>query len=310
MNGQANAIENPGESIESTRNVMTPTWAFYWCVRREIWENRSIYVAPLVLAAVFLFGFLVTLGRLPKHVRDASSLAPEHYRHAIAVHYNISGGAMMLMAVLVSVFYCIDALYGERRDRSILFWKSMPVSDFTTVLSKASLPIVIIPLIATAAGIALQIVMLLLSTLVLAGSGLDVARYWSALAPLQMWWLLLVHIMTAHALWPAPVYAWLILVSGWARRAVLLWAALPIIAIGLLETIVFRTWHFAILVGSHLIGAPNEASSGGPERFPTDPMAYHSAFHLLGSAGMWIGLLLTGVFLAAAVRLRRDRGPI
>jgi len=310
MNGQVNTIGGSLDSAQTAGDVMAATRPFFWSVRREIWENRSIYMAPLILAGVILFGSLMTLGRLPQRVREASALPAEHYRHAIAVHYDFSGGAMMLIAVLVSVFYCIDALHGERRDRSILFWKSMPVSDLTTVLSKATIPIVVVPLVVTITGIALQILMLFLSSMVLLLSGLDVRRYWSELAPLQMWWLLLVHIMTAHALLPAPVYAWMMLVSGWARRAVLLWAALPAIAIAILEAILFRSWHFAILVGSHLIGGSNAASSGEPDRFPTDPMAHGSAFHLLGTADLWIGLLLAAGFLWAAVRLRRERGPI
>ena len=59
------------------------------------------------------------------------------------------------------MFYCLDALYGERRDRSILFWKSLPVSDLTTVLSKASIPIVVLPLLTFAVTVATQLIMLL-----------------------------------------------------------------------------------------------------------------------------------------------------
>ena len=77
---------------------------------------------------------------------------------------------------------------------------------------------------------------------------------------LQMSLLLLYHLLTAHALWPAPIYCWLLLVSGWARRATFLWAALPLVAIGGVEKIAFHTSHFAALVGSRLIGdAPTVA---------------------------------------------------
>ena len=76
-------------------------------------------------------------------------------------------------AFVVGVFYCLDALHGERRDRSILFWKSLPVSDLTTVLSKASIPLVILPLITFAIVIATQLIMLLLSSAAMLISGLS-----------------------------------------------------------------------------------------------------------------------------------------
>ena len=66
----------------------------------------------------------------------------------------------MLTAFLVGVFYCLDALHGERRDRSILFWKSLPVSDLTTVLAKASVPCRVLPPRAFALALATQLMLL------------------------------------------------------------------------------------------------------------------------------------------------------
>jgi ABC-2 type transport system permease protein len=310
MNTQSGAVPQSLGSQAVTSTMSSGTRPFYWSVRRELWENRWIYVAPLAVAAVFLLGHVITLGRLPQQVRAVSALDSMQYRDAIARHYDVSAGAMMLMAILVSVFYCMDALHGERRDRSILFWKSMPVSDITTVLAKATIPVVVVPLIATAVAVCLQAMMLVLSSFVLLASGLSVARFWSEMSPLRMWALLLYHIMTAHALWPAPIYAWLILVSGWARRAVLLWAALPVVAIAGLEMILFRSWNFAALLGSRLIGSAHAASSSRPELFPTNPMTHLTPMHTLMSSGFWGGLLVTAIFLALAVRLRRYRGPV
>ncbi len=125
----------------------------------------------------------------------------------------------MLTTLLVGVFYCLDALHGERRDRSILFWKSLPVSDLTTVLSKASIPLVVLPLLTFAITVAMQWIMLLLSSAVLLGSGLSVATLWTQLSFVQMSLVLLYHLLTVHSLWYAPFYGWLLLVSGWARRA-------------------------------------------------------------------------------------------
>ncbi len=122
-------------------------------------------------------------------------------------------------AFIVGMFYCLDALHGERRDRSILFWKSLPVSDLTTVLSKASIPLVILPLLAFAITVVTQWIMLLLSSLVLAGSGPSAGDAMEQLPLFQMSVMLLYHLVTVHVLWYAPIYAWFLLVSGWARRA-------------------------------------------------------------------------------------------
>jgi ABC-2 type transport system permease protein len=310
MNTQANTTPEsfPAHSVAPGR--LSATRRFYWSVRRELWENRSIYLAPISVALVFVVGFLIGTFRLPAKVRGLSALDATHYRHVIAMPYDLAAGLMMLTTIVVSVFYCIDALHGERRDRSVLFWKSLPVSDSTTVLAKASIPLVVIPLLTFAIAVAMQFIMLLLSSVVLLASGISVATLWSQLSFVQMSLLLLYHLLTAHTLWPAPVYCWLLLVSGWARRAVFLWAALPLIAVAGLEAIAFRTSHVAALVGSRLIGGTGRTTMEQPGMFPTNPMTHITPLRFLGSADLWIGLALAALFLVAAVRLRRSRGPI
>lgn len=310
MNTQANAMPDSAVAARATAPItITTARRFYWSVQREFWEYRFLYWAPIIVGAVYLVGFMIRLPRLPLQMRNASVLDWMHYREAIATPYDFIAGLMMLTSILVSVFYCSDALHSERSDRSILFWKSLPVSDWTTVLSKASIPIVLVPLIACVVAIGTQCLMLLMGTGVLLVNGFSVARYWTELSVPQMWWLLVYHIFTAHAIWPAPIYAYLLLASGWARRAVLLWAALPVVAIGGLEFVLFRTSHFMMLVASRLIGSA-PAAANGPETFPTNPMTHIVPVHFLFSPGLWIGLAVTAGFLAGAVRLRRYRGPM
>jgi len=283
------------------------TRAFYWSVRRELWENRSIYVAPLAVAAVALFAF--SISAIAGIWETSLMLNPAHASEAIAQPYDIAAGLLMLTCIVVSVFYCLDALHSERRDRSILFWKSLPVSDRTTVLAKVSIPLVVLPLLTFVIAFAMQGLMLLLSSLILVARGQSVAALWTKLSFFRMSILMLYHILTAHALWPLPVYCWLLLVSGWARRATFLWAALPLVAIAGVELILFRTGHFAALVGSRLIGAAPAFDS--PDNvFPSGPMTHMMPGTFLTSAGLWIGLAVAAAFLAAAVRLRRYQGPI
>src|SRR5207248_9778315 len=162
---ESTGVSDPGYNITATQPM-------YWSVRRELWENRSIYVAPLIVAVVVLFGFLVSTVGMPQRRQAVLLLDPAHQRAAIEAPYDVAAMALILTAFIVGVFYCLDALHSERRDRSILFWKSLPVSDLTTVLSKATIPLVVLPVIIFAIIILLQFLMLLWSSAVLLSSGL------------------------------------------------------------------------------------------------------------------------------------------
>ncbi len=287
---------------------MNRTSPLFWSIRRELWESRSTYVAPLAVAALFLMGFAVAAGRLPERMRAAAALDPMQQRAAIAGPYDLAAGLLMVTAMIVGAFYSLDALYGERRDRSTLFWKSLPVSDLTTVLAKAAVPIVILPLLATAVTIVLQLLMLLLHSAVLAGSGQSVARLWSLMSIFQSWLLLAYHMVAVHSLSHAPFYAWMLLASAWAPRAPLLWALLPPIALSYLEKLTFNTTHLATFLGNRVAGGAASMSMGGT--FPTHPLTHLTPGHFLASPGLWLGLAVTAACLAGAVRLRRSRGPI
>ncbi len=213
----------------------------------------------------------------------------------------------MVTAFIVGVFYCLDALHGERRDRSILFWKSLPVSDLTTVLSKASIPLVVLPLFSFVVIVATQWIMLLLSSTVLLGSGLSVATLWTEVSLFQIDAALSPG--DVHMLWYAPIYGWLLLVSAWARRAAFLWAVLPLFAIGIVEKIAFNTSHFAALLQWRFMGGPEGGSmtaAVGTSMHPT----HITPGTFLSSPGLWIGLAIAAAFLFAAVRLRRSQGPL
>jgi ABC-2 type transport system permease protein len=304
MSTQSTVMPESFQSQPIIPAVIPATRLLYWSIRRELWENRSIYIAPLAVAGVALFGF--SLSSIAGIWEKALRLNPAHPEGP----YDMAAGLMMFTGIVVSVFYCLDALHGERRDRSILFWKSLPVSDVTTVLAKASIPLVILPLLIFAITVAMQGLMLLLSSAVLPASGLSVATFWTNLSFFRTSWLLLYHLLTAHALWPAPIYCWLLLVSGWPRRATFLWAALPLVAIAGVEQIAFHTWHFATLIGSRLLGDVSTVAAASPEMFPIDPMTHIAPAHFLSNPGLWIGFALAAVFLAGAVRLRRYREPI
>ncbi len=294
MNSSNAMPESSLDARENAPTVELATRPFYWSVRRELWENRSVYVAPLAGAGVYLFAFAISL-----MMRKA---------HAVLVPYDFAAGLMMAIALVVGVFYSLEALHGERRDRSILFWKSLPVSDVTTVLSKASIPLVILPMLTVAITVATQFITLLLNSAVLAGSHMSVAAYWTQVSLLQMSMGLFYHLFTVHVLLHAPFYCWFLLVSAWARRAAFLWAFLPPIAIGVVEKIAFNTTYFADMLLAQLSGGSEAVPMVG--RMPIDPGMQFTPGHFLLSPGLWIGLAVAAAFLAAAVRLRHSREPI
>ena len=195
-------------------------------------------------------------------------------------------------------------------NRSILFWKSLPVSDLTTVLSKASIPLVVLPLLIFAIIVATQLIMLLLSTAVLLVNGLRAATLWTQLPLFQMS-LVLLYGLTVLALWHAPIYGWLLLVSGWARRTTFLWAVLPPLATCVVEKTAFNTSYFASMLKYRLTGSFAEAFAVKAQgSVAIDRLAQLDPAKFLSSPGLWSGLAVAAAFLAAAVRLRRCREPI
>jgi len=298
------------ESSSASQAITPAARPLYWSVRRELWENRSIYIAPLIVAAFQVIGFAISTIGLADRRRAVLLLDPAHQRAAIEQPYDLAAMMMIFIVFIVGVFYCLDALHGERRDRSILFWKSLPVSDLTTVLSKATIPLVVLPVIAFAITVCVQVIMVLETSVVLIFHGMSPATTW-AHVPFFQSWLVLLYGLIAIALWHAPIYGWLLLVSGWARRATFLWAVLPFIAIQIFEKITFGTSYFGSMLKHRLMGFAPHAFGFHGEGHPTiNSLAQLTPGTYLSSAGLWLGLLFAAAFIAAAIRLRRYRGPI
>src|SRR5579872_1355337 len=112
MNTQSNAM--PESCGSHGIAAVSPTQNMYWSVRRELWENRSIYLAPLITAVVFLFGFVINLLVMRRHM-PASLLGLAQQNDLLATRYESSAALIMGTGLIVGIFYALDALYGERR---------------------------------------------------------------------------------------------------------------------------------------------------------------------------------------------------
>ena len=302
------SITIPESPNQSQGIAIAPTRPMYWSLRRELWENWSIYIVPLIVALVVLLGFLASTIGLAERRRAVLLLDPAKARAGIEAPYDVAAIMLIFTAFIVGVFYCLDALHGERRDRSILFWKSLPVSDLTTVFSKATIPLAVLPVITFVIIAVTQLVMLLWTSGLLIAHGMSPESTWTIIPWFQNW-MVLVYGLVALALWHAPIYGWALLISGVARRATFLWAVLPPFVIAIFEKISFNTSHFAGLLKHRLLGFGEEAFAFAPKgNMPIVMELTPGKF--LSTPGLWIGLVFAAAFIVAAIRLRRFRGPL
>jgi ABC-2 type transport system permease protein len=199
---------------------------YSWLVRREFWENRAIWVIPagvggfLILAA--LFGSV-----------DVMGMATEVPSRTVGEVFLVAvGGTFFAVMSIYSTWYLLDCLYADRKDRSVLFWKSLPISDLTTVLSKLAIALIVIPAVYFLAADLTTLLMAFIISIrahATVGGALWHADLW---LQLQVLWL---YLIVASAIWYLPIAGYLLVISAWAKRAVTLWSILPPLALMLGE---------------------------------------------------------------------------
>jgi ABC-2 type transport system permease protein len=236
-------------------------------------------------------------------------VAPEKRRGILLLVYASIAVLMFFVMGIIAFFYSLEALYADRRDRSVLFWKSLPLSDTETVLSKFAVATVAIPVLAAAAAVVGQLVIAAGGSVKLAFTGGPAGVMWapdilagSALGAVML--------AVVCALWYAPIVAYLLLASSWAPKSPFLWAVLPPVALAMLEKIAFGSEHVTSFLGYRAI-APLKAMFESEEKIkaselgPTDLVA--NVMDLLLSPGMLLGLVAAALLLVAAIWVRRYR---
>ncbi len=279
---------------------------FYWSLRRELWENRSLYIAPLVVAGLVLFGFLMGAVRIPHHVKMDHT--PSNTAAIAAIPYAVGAILILAVGVIVGGFYLLGALHNEKRDRSILFWKSMPVSDVTTVGSKAATVHLVLPAILFVVIFVTQLLMMAINFVVLMPAGGQFAGLWANWPILRMA-VVLAWALVTISIWYVPLTGYLLMVSAWSKRAPFLWAVLPPFGLMLVEWFSFGTSNVSHLVNRRLTGSFDTAFTNvGPHSAMVDIDQIDVA-GFFTSYEVWGGLIVGLAFLAAAVWLRRTRDP-
>jgi ABC-2 type transport system permease protein len=295
-------------------------------LQRELWEHRAIYVVPVVVA--FLVTLIALTGQVSingmEHVDVGivgASNMPENARAAVLSGIMIGLSVEFVFVMLITaIFYSLDSLYAERKDRSILFWRSIPSTDFETVLSKLLTAILVIPLISFVMMIATHLAVLLITSVwvgVRGGSGLQVI--WAS-APFFDNWTATLTFVLALPLWLSPFIGWFLFVSAFTKRSPFLTAFLPLAVIPLLEKMLFDSAVFAEAVFVRSVKMPLFKDLETMERLFEEgedfAMVGDAELSLLSlmdfggfltNPGLWLGLIVCGLFTAAAIYVRRYR---
>lgn len=282
-------------------------------MKRESWEYRGAFlITPIAIASItiimtWLFigvqmtptGEVVSEGLLEKF-----SVLPITSQGK-AVRTIADGIAVPFIIVLFVVIanYLLSSLYTERKDRSILFWRSLPVSDTYYVLSKVLVGLVIVPLFTILLMLIVQLICMSSAALMVSYLGFNSSDLiWQHLNIAEIWGSYLVGLLF-YILWSAPVTGWLLLISSFARSNPFLWATLPILGIGLLENVLTRSSSLVSFVGQRIIPSDIEIISGNEFDFSTITLS--EQLQLLTSSDLWLGLILAGIFISGAILLRR-----
>ena len=294
-------------------------------VKREIWEHRSIYVTPLAIATIVTLGVLAGLmfasgftAELDIAIFGAQNLAGEPERKAALTVFFLGTSWIFIVAIaILTIFYCLDSLYAERKDKSILFWRSLPVTDAETVVSKLLTAIVVIPAVMVLGIIVTHLVNLIVVSIWVSMKGGDGGMLiWGSISLLDNWLAAFI-VVIASGIWMSPFVGWFLLVAAYTKRSPLLMAFMPLILIGLLEGIIFRSHVFADNVLARGDGLPL-FRIGDIERFfdedqwriaddATSLLVHLDVVQFLTSPAMWAGVLVCGLLATGAVYVRRFR---
>ncbi len=318
----------------------------YWLLKRELWEHRGgFFWAPVITGGIFLLlnlmgiitievlgashGIQIGANGGLQHViaqMDAGDMSKVGFALDIAMYSAM--GLLVVVLGFVVFFYCLGALYDDRRDRSILFWKSLPISDTGTVLSKVISATVVAPVITVIVGIVAGMLQLAMVAITLSFHGLNV---WQLLGYAHPFRVLanLIGYVPLYVLWALPAVGWLMLCSAWARSKPFLWAVALPVATGLLVTWfglmgLFNQsplWFWQHVVQRSLLsvfpgtGSVFGLSSEGlahhvgndPQDFGLGLMNLGNTYQLLASPALWIGVVVGTALLAGATWFRRWR---
>lgn len=300
--------------------------SFVWLIKRELWEHRKFFVAPLIVAAIYIIALIVNLARMDNNhvsvvmngieIAKASDKIESQVLDAFLLMFStVVTWPFFLVTFFVTFFYTLDALYADRRDRSFLFWKSLPVSDVETVASKLAIAAVVAPAITAVVALVTQYVCLILVSIVMLFKGHSATQLWVHLPVIKGIAVMLYSILVI-GIWSLPIWAWFLMVSSWANRMPFLWSLVPVAVLAFLEYLTLDTHRVLEFLGVRFAGwyfvAADIDALAAIFKNPHPPRGFDLSDILtpgayFSSPDLWIGLGIAAVFLATAVWMRRYR---
>ena len=294
-------------------------------IKREIWEHRSIYVTPIAIAVVVSLVSLagmVTVSAFDKEVNialfGATNIAGDAERQAALTVFFLGTSWVFLFALaILTTFYSLDSLYAERKDKSILFWRSLPITDAETVISKLLTAVFVLPLFTVAAIIVTHLVNLVITTgWVIVKGGNAAHLVWGSVSLFDNWAAALI-VTVASAIWMSPFIGWFLFVSAFTKRSPLLMAFMPLIIVPIIEWIFFRSKIFASAVFGRGEVIPLFREMDIEHFFDEERMqvnedlvsllAHIDVGKFLLSPSVWVGVVVCGILVTAAIYVRRYR---
>ena len=280
-------------------------------VRRELWEHRYLWIAPLCVAVLLVL--VAIFGQVHLGLDEVGN-SQQRLALFTIVQWALSALYYLLTLFLVS-YYALDCLYAERKDRSILFWKSLPVSDGLTIGAKLLTALVVVPIAIFVLSLIASLAFFAILTARAAVGSVPTVVSWDTLEWLKTILAMLL-ILILDALWYAPIVAYLMVVSAWAKRSPFLWSTLPWVVAPILERIAFGTsylWHFMLyrsngiwqtLAAGRTHIWPRQGHAMRPVGTLLEDLNFRGAFT---DIDLWLGVAVTLALVYAAVRIRRYR---
>lgn len=307
-----------------------------WLIKREMWENKGMLLwTPVVISsAVATLGLVAAFigkhGDWEVNGRNIGSVTVEGTARAniadtMAQAYMASSIPLLMVLSFLVFFYCLGALHDERRDRSLLFWKSLPVSDLTTVLSKVLMAVVVAPLITLGIAVVMSLVILAAGCMALMAHGTNMFGALLLSPDLYLTPLRMVALLPVYALWALPTVGWLLMVSSWARSKVFLWAVgTPVISALLMLWaekglhLGFDTaWYTANIVDRILLGVVPGSwlmfdrvhimLEHEEHKLAIPQTIFNESWGTLAGVNVWVGAAAGVAMIATAVWMRRRR---
>ena len=316
------------------------TARFKWLLRREYWENRGGFFWGPVIAGAIIVGLnliLAVIGSIAARRSMGSSgfVFDNADTHEVGQALGAMGDGMLVGGVIVACivlafvvfFYALGCLYDDRRDRSILFWKSLPVSDSQMVLSKLAWALVLAPVLAVAIGLLIGLALWLISALTITVNGVPAAHaVFTQSHPLRIIGGVLA-CLPVYMAWALPTIGWLMFCSAAARSKPFLWAVLvPVLACVVISMTTIlpgvdiahdRVWYtlayrglFSAVPGAWFPTISGVVDSSSAINTPDDlagAINLARSWQAFASADLWIGAVVGIALIAAAIRLRRWR---